>query len=108
MLVIELMSPRNVTKVTKMTLLMTSLATDAVLVHFDLTRLKLTVSLKTDVRGGEMIKKAIKETKSEAPGPSGITPMLAKKPCDAIPPCFMFSSAKSSRREAFLTSISSP
>ena len=59
MLVIELMSPRNVTKVTKMTLSMTSLATDAVLVHFDLTRLKMTGSLKTDVRGGEMIKKAI-------------------------------------------------
>ena len=59
MLVIELMSPRNVTKVTKMTLSMTSLATDAVLVHFDLTRLKMTVSLKTDVRGGEMFKKAI-------------------------------------------------
>ena len=38
---------------------MTSLATDAVLVHFDLTRLKMTVSLKTDVRGGEMTKKAI-------------------------------------------------
>ena len=57
MLVIELMSPRNVTKVTKMTLLMTSLAT--VLVHFELTRLKMTVSLKTDVRGREMIKKAI-------------------------------------------------
>ena len=59
MLVIELMSPRNVTKVTKMTLSMTSLATDAVLVHFDLTRLKMAVSLKTDVRGGEMIKKPI-------------------------------------------------
>ena len=55
----ELMSPRNVTKVTKMTLLMTSLATDAALVHFELTRLKMTVSLKTDVRGREMIKKAI-------------------------------------------------
>ena len=40
----------NVTKVTKMTLLMTAIATDAVLVHFDLTRLKMTVSLKTDVR----------------------------------------------------------
>ena len=47
------------TKVTKMTFQMTSLATGAVLVHFDLTRLKMTVSLKTDVRGGEMIKKAI-------------------------------------------------
>ena len=57
MLVMELMSPRKVTKVTKMTLLMTSLAT--VLVHFELTRLKMIVSLKTDVRGGEMIKKAI-------------------------------------------------
>ena len=26
------------------------------------------------------------ETKSEAPGPSGITPLLAKKTCDAIAP----------------------
>ena len=32
------------------------------------------------------IKKAIRETKSEAPGPSGITPLLAKKTCDAIAP----------------------
>ena len=59
MLLMELTSQRNVTKVTKMTFQMISLATGAVLVHFDLTRLKMTVSLKTDVRGVEMIKKAI-------------------------------------------------
>ena len=32
------------------------------------------------------IKKAIKETRSEAPGPSGISPMLAKKTCETIAP----------------------
>ena len=34
----------------------------------------------------ESIKKVIKETKSEAPGLSGISPMLAKRTCEAIAP----------------------
>ena len=34
----------------------------------------------------ESIKKVIKETKSEAQGPSGISPMLAKKTCEAMAP----------------------
>merc|ERR1711873_223317 len=34
----------------------------------------------------EDIEKAIKETRSEAPGPSGISPKLAKKTCKSIAP----------------------
>ena len=40
----------------------------------------------------ESIKRVIKETKSEAPGPSGITPMLAKRPVTLLPLSYISSS----------------